>query len=52
MVDLKLLNEMLLEAIDEYMDTEDENELALLEVLTDACMEVEEFLARNKIVKH
>ena len=52
MVDLKELNELLLDAIDQYMDSKDEREMSLLEVLTDACMEVEEFLCYEKSTTH
>jgi hypothetical protein len=52
MNNLKELNTLLLEAIDKYMDTEDEAELMLLDVLTDACMEVEDFLYNAKATAH
>jgi hypothetical protein len=52
MDDLKELNTLLLEAIYKYMDTKDESELRLLEVLTDACMEVEDFLYRATATTH
>ena len=52
MNNLKELNELLLEEIDRLMDTEDERELALLDVLTDACMEIEEFLFTPSTVSH
>jgi hypothetical protein len=41
------LNRLLLEVIDQYLDTTDPDELSLLDVLTDACMEVEEFLEKR-----
>ena len=44
MDNLKELNTLLLDAIYKLMETEDESELKLLDVLTDACMEIEEFL--------
>jgi hypothetical protein len=52
MDNLKELNEIILEEIDRLMDTTDERELALLDVLTDACMELEDFLYREKPVTH
>jgi hypothetical protein len=52
MNNLKELNTLLLDAIDKYMDTEDEAELMLLDVLTDACMEVEDFLYGAKATAH
>ena len=52
MDNLKELNTLLLDAIDKYMDTTDEAELRLLEVLTDACMEVEDFLYSDKTTAH
>ena len=52
MNNLKELNMLLLDVIDKYMDTTDEAELMLLEVLTDACMEVEEFLSSAKVTAH
>ena len=52
MNNLKELNTLLLDAIDKYMDTEDEAELRLLDVLTDACMEIEEFLYGDKTTAH
>jgi hypothetical protein len=52
MDNLKELNTLLLDAIDKYMDTTNEAELRLLEVLTDACMEVEDFLYGNKDTAH
>ena len=44
MANLVELNRLLLEQIYKLMDTTDEKELSLLDVLTDACMEIEEFL--------
>ena len=41
---LEELSGLLQEEIFRLMDTKDERELALLDVLTDACMEVEEFI--------
>jgi hypothetical protein len=41
------LNELLLEVIDQYMEATDPDEISLLDVLTDACMEVEEFLEKR-----
>ena len=41
---LEELSSLLQEEIFRLMDTKDERELALLDVLTDACMEVEEFI--------
>ena len=52
MNNLKELNKLLLDVIDKYMDTEDEAELRLLDVLTDACMEIEEFLYGDKTTAH
>jgi len=52
MDNLKELNTLLLDAIDKYMDTTNEAELRLLEVLTDACMEVEDFLYAGKTTAH
>lgn len=52
MTNLVELNDLLLEEIFELMDTEDPTELSLLDVLTDACMEIEEFLSRSKAVIH
>lgn len=52
MDNLKELNTLLLDAIDKYMDTTDEAELRLLDVLTDACMEIEEFLYGEKTTAH
>jgi len=46
------LNDLLLEEIHRLMDTDDERELSLLEVLTDACMEIEEFLGYGKSLAH
>ena len=52
MDNLKELNNLILEEIDRLMDTKDERELALLDVLTDACMELEDFLYQEKPVTH
>ena len=52
MDNLKELNELILEEIHRLMDTVDERELALLDVLTDACMELEDFLHQEKPVTH
>jgi hypothetical protein len=52
MDNLKELHTLLLDVIYKYMDTTDEAELRLLEVLTDACMEIEEFLYSDKTTAH
>ena len=52
MDNLKELNTLLLDAIYKLLDTTDEAELRLLEVLTDACMEVEEFLYASNTTAH
>ncbi len=52
MDNLKELNTLLLDVIYKYMDTKDEAESKLLDVLTDACMEIEEFLYGNKDTAH
>ena len=46
------LNELIQEEIYRLMDTQDERELALLDVLTDACMEIQDFLHEEKSVTH
>ena len=52
MDNFKELHTLLLDVIYKYMDTTDEAELRLLEVLTDACMEVEDFLYGEKTTAH
>ena len=57
MDNLKELNRLLLKTIDEYMDATEQSELSLLDVLTDAYMEIEEFLYErnqdgNDCIKH
>jgi hypothetical protein len=49
------LNELLLEVIIQYMDATGPAELSLLDVLTDACMEIEEYLGKHNtkdIIQH
>jgi len=52
MDNLKELHTLLLDVIYKYMDTEDEAAAKLLDVLTDACMEIEEFLYSDKTTAH
>jgi hypothetical protein len=52
MNNLKELNTLLLDAIYKYMDPKDEAEARLLDVLTDACMEIEDFLYGAKATAH
>jgi hypothetical protein len=52
MDNLKELHTLLLDAIYKYMDPKDEAEARLLDVLTDACMEIEEFLYGDKTTAH
>ena len=52
MKNLYELNHLLQEEIHRLMDTEDEREMALLEVLTDACMEVMDFIDEHDTVVH
>ena len=52
MDNLLKLNTLLLEEVMRLMDTKDERELALLDVLTDACMEVQDFLVGYDGVVH
>ena len=49
------LNELLLEVIIQYMDATGPAELSLLDVLTDACMEIEDYLGKHNtkdIIQH
>jgi len=50
MENLVELNQLLLEQLYVFMDTTDEKELSLLDVLTDACMEIEQFLQSKTVI--